>query len=170
MADEWMDCLHLETRIGMNLQALGINPNPGIQAIREIGPATAMAYDTTLFDCQLPDCVITLSPGEMAPDLDEHLKQWECDCWCFITACNPRSQQLDDEANRERQRILGDVLRMKNEYVFDGVGRSASGDWYEQSFFVAGIDFLQAEALAIIFEQNAILIGQRGGPAELLFI
>lgn len=170
MTDDFMDYLHVEMRLAMHLQAYGIDPNPSIEAMRELGPEVVHAYDQAVFECNDPEATVTLSPGELSSNLDLRLNKWGAESWCFITACNPHSELMDGKTNGERQRVLGEVLRLDYEHVFKAVGRDKTGDWQEPSYLVAGISIHAAAAFAVVFGQNAILIGQLGGPAELLFL
>ena len=87
----------------------------------------------------------------------------------FVTACNPGSEQLSDEANRVRHAELLHTLRTSGKTFLDGAGRDPSHQWpEEQSVLVFG--FTRAEAVAIggSFDQNAVVwIGPDAVP-ELL--
>ena len=81
----------------------------------------------------------------------------------FITAWNPRSEQLSDDENDDRQAILlTDIETMRLNYL---VGYGQLDDWQEYSYFVLGIDKDQATAMATRYEQNAyVWIGPAGIP------
>lgn len=170
MTDNIMEYSHVEMRLGMHLQAYGIDPNPSIEAMRALGAELVLAYDQAVFECSDPRATVTLLPGKLSSDLDMLLTKWRAESWCFVTACNPRSELMDAKTNEERQKVLGDVLRLSHEHVFSAVGRAKAGDWEEPSYLVLGISIHEAAAVAIVFGQNAVLIGQLGGPAELLFL
>lgn len=87
------------------------------------------------------------------------LSRWECSSYAIITACNPRSQKLSDEANCIKNRMLEQDL-LGFHYGRVNVG-DPSFDWVEASFSV-DITLLQACELAQKYEQNAIYWVENG--------
>ncbi len=159
-----------ELRMGMNLQGYGLDPSNSVQSMHSLKLDVVRAYNETLFEFTSGTDTIVLTPGNINALLAEVLSATEKKQWCFITACNPRSVVLSDQENAHRHRVLGEVLYLSYPGTIEGVGRSPADDWREPSYFVPGIDFLHAEALGIVFDQNAILIGEAAGAAELLFL
>ncbi len=89
--------------------------------------------------------------------------------WAFVTACKPRSQRLSDDENRQRQVRLKATLDALGLATYPGVAVDPRGEWPpEPSFLVIGIDHPTAISLAQQFEQNAIVAGRSGEPAELV--
>ena len=89
--------------------------------------------------------------------------------WAFITACNPFAQKISRERNRLRQRELLGAMRRDEVIVRAGVGvgKHAARPWREPSLFVVGLEFDALDALALRFDQAAIIRGRGLGVAEL---
>ncbi|MEZ5344969.1 MAG: DUF3293 domain-containing protein [Pyrinomonadaceae bacterium] len=101
--------------------------------------------------------------------VDELLDRYQCESWCFITAWNPMSVELDWEENQERnQRLKAELAGFE---IFEGEGRDPNGEWTpEQSFLVIGIVLDKAVALGKKYDQAAILFGEKGEAAELIVL
>ncbi len=110
--------------------------------------------------------------GRRHPELDLILGEFPAETWAFLTAFNPRSQLLPEAENLRRLRLLENALRAAGDtYIYNGVGIGDAAGWEaERSFFVAGISRTAAARLAKQFEQNAIVFGEIGGLAELLWL
>jgi len=90
--------------------------------------------------------------------------------WAFLTACNPFSTELSDEENRVRQESLLDCLEKAGYEFLLGYGESRHQEWpAEPSVLVLGVSRDRAIDLAMEFQQNAIIAGSLGGPAELVW-
>lgn len=80
------------------------------------------------------------------------------DCSAFISACNPYSRLIDDDANTERQLELARELAGLGLTFLDGVGTHPAGGWPPESgYLVPGLSLAAAKALGERHEQNAIL-------------
>ena len=94
--------------------------------------------------------------------------------WAYITAWNPASQLLDDSENAARQdelrrEVAARVVSDEVAAYYEGEGVPDVGDWTpEASLLIIGIDRGAASALGARFGQNAILVGDWGGRADLL--
>lgn len=109
---------------------------------------------------------LLLRVGEGNAVLDLLLANRELDEWAYLTAYNPRSVQLSPEENSARQKTL--LARLAGYPLMLGEAVADSGEWApEASVLVLGIRRAHAISLAREMEQNAILCGRRGGPAEL---
>lgn len=108
--------------------------------------------------------------GEPAPALDLLLADRGLDEWAYLTAHNPGSVALAPEENRARQKRL--LARVAGHPVLLGEAvADDAGDWAaEPSVLVLGIRREDALSLAREFGQNAIVCGQRGGAAELVWV
>jgi hypothetical protein len=73
-----------------------------------------------------------------------------------ITACNPFAQLLSNHENRQRNDLLLEHIEKLNLEFKPVIGRSANGDWQEQSFAIFGFSRSQACDLATAFDQRAI--------------
>lgn len=85
----------------------------------------------------------------------------------FMTAHNPRSLPRPAADNRTAQRTLLAAIRAAGARTLPGVGRIPGQSWREPSLFVAGLDIATVDALAQRHAQNAIVLGWRGGIAQL---
>jgi hypothetical protein len=101
--------------------------------------------------------------GEQSDDLRVLLGSMGVESAAFITAWNPRSEQLTDDENDDRQgMLLTDIEKIRLNYL---VGYGQLDDWQEYSYLVLGIDKDQATAMATRFEQNGyVWIGPAGIP------
>lgn len=76
----------------------------------------------------------------------------------FITACNPLSQVLSDEANDARQARPREELTQRSLKFIPGVGQHPTNGWPgEPSFLVLGIALEASKALGLRHQQNAIV-------------
>jgi hypothetical protein len=101
--------------------------------------------------------------GEQSDDLRVLLGSMGVESAALITAWNPRSEQLTDDENDDRQGVLlTDIEKIRLNYL---IGYGQLDDWQEYSYLVLGIDQDQATAMATRFEQNAyVWIGPAGIP------
>jgi hypothetical protein len=114
---------------------------------------------------------IDLRIDEPSAALDALLAAENVTTWTFVTASNPASRQLPREENDKRQAALASAIEAQGWRYFNGVGIPARQDWQpEESFLVLGISKEAALALAKRFGQNAIVAGERGGAALLLYV
>lgn len=125
------------------------------------------AYTAALYRV-FTDPPFVLRVGEPSAELDALLTSHAADTWAFVTACNPGSVVLSGEENAVRMTRLLDVLSGFTTYP--GEGADPAGGWAEPSVLVVGIGRTVAVEVAKAFGQNAILAGERGGPAELVWV
>ncbi|TVS10748.1 MAG: DUF3293 domain-containing protein [Wenzhouxiangella sp.] len=93
------------------------------------------------------------------------------DCSAFVTACNPRGQQLDEQSNRRRTARLEAVLAESGRVFVPGVGQDPSGDWPgEASFLVAGLSLAAAQDLGRQFAQNAVVWSGEDAVPRLILL
>lgn len=110
---------------------------------------------------------IVLRIGEQNPALDALLAGQGVEAWAFVTAWNPRSQVLAPEENARRQQQLEAELTFP---FLPGRGEGDNGDWPpERSVLILGITQDAAHLLGQRWEQNAVVVGIRGGVPELLW-
>lgn len=113
---------------------------------------------------------IVIRIGEVSPALDKLLEENAAASWAFLTAWNPYSQQLTDEENTARQKMLLEELNLRGMVYFHGAGEDSNGEWpSEESVLILGLELHEAIALAKHFEQNAIVFGRLGEPPRLVW-
>lgn len=114
-----------------------------------------------------PQGPLTLRVGEPSPALDRLLDAEGAHRWAYLTACNPRSQPLPPQENARRLRALEEELGGRYR-LFPGEG--VLGAWREASILVLGMDEAEALAAGARWEQNAVVVGRRGGAPALLLL
>ena len=122
-----------------------------------IDAAMVQAYRETEYRVH-GDEPFTLRIGDASPALAAAHKRHRVDCSAYITAFNPFSQALDDEANVELHAALGRELDQRSLSRKEGVGQHPSNQWPgEASFLVFGLTLEAAKTLGTRLEQNAIV-------------
>ena len=112
---------------------------------------------------------ITICIDENNILLDALLSKQDAKSWAYITAYNPFSQTLTDEANDARHRLLLQSVAAFSS--FEGEGKGADESWPpEKSLLILGISKEQAIAIGNEYEQNAIVYGEAGQTAQLLML
>ena len=127
------------------------------------------AYRTTRYVADLPDGEISLKVGLHSLDLDVVLEKHCVRSWAFITAWNPFSKQLPEADNAFRHLQLLEAISGYEAYPGRGVPQD--GDWPpEESLLILGLSRKQAIDIGKMFGQNAIVWGEQGEPAQLIWI
>ena len=80
--------------------------------------------------------------------------------FAIVTAHNPRSERLSDEANERRHEELEKVLLERNATFGPSVGESPDGEWREEGVILYDISLERALELGRRFGQHAVLYGQ----------
>ncbi|MBK6699263.1 MAG: DUF3293 domain-containing protein [Saprospiraceae bacterium] len=89
--------------------------------------------------------------------------------WAFITAWNPKSNQLSKLENEQRNAYLLDDIRSKGYASHLGRGSSEDGNWSEDSFFIENISKEEALFYALKYEQCAFVYGMINQVSELIW-
>ncbi len=119
----------------------------------------------------IPELELTLKVGETNSVLDSLQTKYCSTMWTFITAENPKSKILTDEENNQRTELLREILDNLGKPYFSAYGQGNPNWKPEKSFLVLRTSRSEAvEKLGIIFQQNAILVGQLGKATELFII
>jgi hypothetical protein len=109
--------------------------------------------------------------GQPCPPLDAMLDQRAIRSWAFITAWNPGSKNLDATENRRRQAALEAEVKQNGYVFYRGAGVPDEKGWVpEESILIMAIGKEAAVQLGKQFGQAAIVVGERGALAELIFI
>ena len=128
------------------------------------------AYRDTSYLVDAPGAPIALRVGEVSRELDELLERFGETAWAFITAYNPYSERRDADENLARHRRLVEIARERGLQAFPSRGVDDDGTAQtERGLLVVGIERDGAVALGRELQQNAIIVGTRGGAAELVF-
>lgn len=128
------------------------------------------AYRATAFRVDAPGGGFDLRIGAHAPELDALLDLAGARCWAYVTAHNPGGRLRDAAANEADQRRLVERVRHTGLTAIVGRGIGADGAWPpEESLLILDLARDAAIALAREFGQEALVAGDRGGVAELVF-
>jgi len=135
-----------------------------------IDPTTIQPYLETDYRVY-SDLPFTLLIGQANTDLlAAHMRNW-VDCSAFLTACNPFSRAIDEDANRQLQQQLAKELTKRGLTFVQGVGQHPSNNWPgEESFLVLGLNLEAAKTLGERFEQNAIVWNGPDGSPQLILL
>ena len=116
------------------------------------------------------DRLVVLRIGEPNPELDELIVAEGATTAAFISAANPRGEKRADTENGVANAALQSFISAAGYPHYWGEGRDPFGSWSEPSFLVIGIYRANAEALAQLFEQNAIVFCELGKAPELILL
>ena len=135
-----------------------------------IHPELIQAYTETEFRV-LEGMPLSIWVGKLNSELLAVHKQYRVECSAFLTACNPFSQELSDEANSERQIALAKELTTRSLEFLPGIGQHSSNQWPgEPSYLVLGLTLEAAKALGARLEQNAIVWTGVVGVSQLILL
>ncbi|MEX2207190.1 MAG: DUF3293 domain-containing protein [Myxococcota bacterium] len=128
------------------------------------------AYRATTYRAALDGVRVVIRIGERTPGLDAPLRSRGVSRWAFVTAANPHALRLpDDENARSHAELVGAVTEQRFDFVA-GESLADDGIWpAEQSLLILGIPESVALALARRFAQEAIVVGEPGQIARLVF-
>ena len=101
------------------------------------------------------------------PQLDKLMEQHRKQTACFITACNPKGERINDKENLRLMQELASILKQKQLPYYFGHGGDSKGAWIEKSLLVVGIDEELADQLAYQYEQNAVVWFELGSAPQL---
>ena len=135
-----------------------------------IDPRTIQAYLETEYRAH-GEPGFTLRVGQASADLLSAHKRQKADCSAFLTACNPFSQILVDEANAERHAALGREISQRSlgtdrRHRLCGVVRCRG----KGSHLCFGLTLEAAKALGTRLEQNAIVWAGGDAVPQLILL
>jgi len=129
------------------------------------------AYLATFYHIFVAAGRLTIRVGQCHPHVDQLLDEHDCRGWAYITAQNPGSVQLPDEENQRRQFELEEEVTQGGWQFYRGEGVGAHGNWPpEQSVLIVGIGKEEAVKLARRHGQAALVYGERGQQARLVWV
>lgn len=124
------------------------------------------AYKKTRY--HVSDLALDIKVGQIPPIPDHLFANSGLHTWAFVTAWNPWSRPLDSTQNQQRHLSL--TKACESFTTFDAWGIPSDDNWEpEQSLLIVGISKQQALELGKRFGQHAIVFGDKGQPATLLF-
>lgn len=131
---------------------------------------TVQAYLETEYRVHEND-VYVLRVGQVSTELLAAHKRRRAQCSAFITACNPFSQSLSDNENRERQAALEEELRTRGLAYAPGIGQHPSNQWPgEESFLIFDLSLEAAKKLGVRLEQNALIWCDADAKPQLILL
>jgi uncharacterized protein DUF3293 len=142
---------------------------PGDETRRERAVLEA-AYRATSYFVDGPTGRFAVRVGRASPEADALAEAHGAATWAYITAHNPGSAPARPDRNEARQHELEEAVAEAGYRSYRGEGKGDDGVWpAEPSLLVLGIGEADAAALARRFGQAALVFGERGGPARLLW-
>jgi len=146
------------------LRAVKNNPSSPID------PATLQAYRETAYRVLAPP-PFALRIGQPSAELLARHRRRGVACSAFITACNPHSWPVSEEANAQRQAELAQELTRRGLAFEPGIGQHPSNDWPgEPSWLVHGLALEAARRLGGRWEQNAVVWSGADGMPQLILL
>lgn len=133
----------------------------------EVDDQLAAAYRGTTFRVLAGQ--IDIRVGQRCRELDALLRREGVHCWAFLTAWSPGGRVLSTAENQRRQQALRRRLHTTGAPLLPGIGIGADPSWQEDSLLALGLDRPTAAALGADFGQDAIVVGDRDAPVELLW-
>ncbi len=129
------------------------------------------AYEATAYAADLPDGPATLRIGTSEPLLDRWLAAQGHARWALVSAANPWSSRCDEEANRAAHSALRALLVQRGLPVCEAVNWPEDGatGFTEPALLCAGLSPEEAVRIGAAFGQNAVLSGEAGDSAKLLW-
>jgi hypothetical protein len=127
-------------------------------------------YLATTYRAQTPAGSIDLRIGQPSPPLDWLLDSLGAREWAFISAANPRSEAISETENAARHGAFRALVEQRGFHVFEGEGIPDQPGWTaEPSLLILAVTLEEARELAAVFGQNAIVWGEMGAPARLVW-
>src|SRR4051812_32445098 len=129
------------------------------------------AFRATTYRVFVPgQAPMDLVVGRRSARLDALLARGGVTAWAFITASNPGSQPLAAHENSARHAELLMLLHARGLQWLAASGIPADAGWEaEESVLVLGVSRPDAVEIGRRFGQLAIVAGQRGAAAELVY-
>lgn len=113
------------------------------------------------------DIEVSFRINHSNPQLDELMELHGKQTACFITACNPKGERIDERENLRLMSELESIIQQKQLPYYFGHGGDSKGAWLEKSLLIVGIGVDEADQLARQYDQNAVVWFERGIPPVL---
>ena len=135
-----------------------------------LGPDLIQTYKETDYRVDSTASFV-MKVGMASQPLRQLYTHYRSDCAAYITACNPFGRSLSEANNTARQATLSSELTGRGLEFISGVGLDSKGDWPgEASFLVLGLSLEATRALAIKYEQNAVIWCDKDTVAQLVLL
>ena len=129
--------------------------------------ALIKAYENTLYKVFNPQIVISVN--NTSNELKTLLFNLNKTEWAYITPYNPFGKSYTDEENEEFFNLM--LQDIKDYKYFIGEGQGIDTTWPpEKSVLIVGISKAAAIQLGNKYNQNAIVVGEKGDVAKLEFL
>ncbi len=129
------------------------------------------AYRATSYLVDGPAGRFAIRVGAVSPDADALAAAHHAHTWAFVTAYNPGSVAAPPEDNRARQDELDSAVTAAGFPYYHGEGKGDDDGWPpEPSLLILGVGEDDAAALGRRFGQAALVFGERGEAARLVWI
>ncbi|MCP9235777.1 DUF3293 domain-containing protein [Lewinella sp. JB7] len=114
---------------------------------------------------------IPLRIGESHPDFDRWLTERSAVQYTILTAHNPRSTPLHPPVNEARHATLLKLLdQLRLDYV-SARGEDPAGEWpAEEGICLLNLRPNEALQIAVLYQQHAVVQGERGGVPRLVWV
>ncbi len=129
-------------------------------------------YAASEYRVRLPHGEIVLRVGHRGTTQDDLLRRAGVRThWALLTPCNPGSQRLADDANRQRLEQLRAEVRELGLAGYDSFNRDPGGGWPDEpGLLLADAADGVVEALGRRYGQNAFLAGRMGQASQLVWL
>ena len=129
------------------------------------------AFIATAYFAFLPGMTAQIRIGKISDKLDQWLESNGYSTWSFITPYNPQGHIVSGGGNASRYNDLVNITRQRNWGTVPAEAKSDTGDWpAELGLIVFDVVIDEVEALAVFFNQLAIVRGNIGAPARLIWL
>ncbi|CAA0097376.1 Uncharacterised protein [BD1-7 clade bacterium] len=132
--------------------------------------ALHQAYTDTLFRVSFSTQTFDLKINQPNHEFERFCLANAIKTWAIITAWNPCSQKLSDTINHERSLSFLNQLSLSGFDIATALGIPSNSDWEpEESYFIYNISKESALKIGHIWEQHAIVFGDKRHVCELLY-
>lgn len=147
--------------------------SPPSPSASQLPAALQQAYRSALYQVDAANGTVaqTLRVGQRNDWLGLQLRLLPVQAACYLTACNPNGQVLDDAENARRMSALRHALDSEGWQYLDGCGQDPLGRWPgEDSVLIWSMDADTALQWGQRWQQNAVLWSGADTRPQLLWL
>lgn len=133
-------------------------------------PTLEAAFRATTYRVETPEEGFNLRIGQAHRAFDCLLEKQGVSYWGIVTACNPGGVQTADQNAVRNEALLARIRASGWRYYFASNHADFGGWPVEPGFCVLGVDEAALRALAFDFAQLAIVVGEVGKGARLVWL